>query len=173
MKEKFFRSQRGSITLFVLIAMLFFVPVSVNVYTSNEYKQQQQIEEIEQIKKQYEVSDEEQEKIYEELQKEDTISKVELYSGPDKTYYEAGESIDYTGIKLKLIYEKTGEMIIDGTTYVTGYTTNTDSTSDICYIITVKYGSYTFTCNTYKILSEIKVGDYINMRKDQGLSVYA
>ena len=80
----------------------------------------------------------------------DSIASVILSSGPDKNKYLLSESVDYTGIKLKVTYSSFGYKIIDGTSYVTGYTTNTDNSSNIRYVITIKYSAFTVTVTTYK-----------------------
>ena len=78
------------------------------------------------------------------------VAAVSLYSGPTKTKYLPDEDIDISGIQLELTYESGNTEIIDGTSYVTGYTTNTDNSSNIRYVITIKYDDYTLTVTTYK-----------------------
>ena len=56
MKKKFFRKENGAITLFVLLAMLFFLIVIFSVFISTSNKKQSQISEIDEIKKEYEQS---------------------------------------------------------------------------------------------------------------------
>ena len=77
------------------------------------------------------------------------ISKVELYSGPNKTKYQSGEGFSKTGIKLKITYTSGTTAIINGESYAT-YTTNTDNANNIRYVVTVSYKGYTFKINTYK-----------------------
>ena len=78
------------------------------------------------------------------------VSNVSLYSGPTKTTYLSDESINTAGIQLTLTYESGNTEIIDGTSYVTGYTTNTDNSSNVRHVITIKYDTYTLTTTTYK-----------------------
>lgn len=61
------KNDRGSITLFVLIGMLFFTVVSVNVYTSNSNKIQAQQKELSKTQQEYQVTDEEIEEKYEDV----------------------------------------------------------------------------------------------------------
>lgn len=56
MKNKI-ESQRGSITLFVLISMIFLIIVIVGIYISISNKLQKQEKEIEQIQQSYEKTD--------------------------------------------------------------------------------------------------------------------
>ncbi|MCI6265757.1 MAG: InlB B-repeat-containing protein, partial [Erysipelotrichaceae bacterium] len=78
------------------------------------------------------------------------LTNVTLASGPTKTTYYSNESFNSAGITLKLTYADGSSQTIDGTSYVTGTTTNSSESSGIRYVATVKYGSYTFTINTYK-----------------------
>lgn len=52
-----FNEQKGSITLFVLVSMLFFVIVLMGLYINSSNKIQKQQREIEKIQKQYEKQD--------------------------------------------------------------------------------------------------------------------
>lgn len=47
------KEQKGSITLFVLISIMFFVVVLVGLYVNSSYKIQKQQKEIEKIQKNY------------------------------------------------------------------------------------------------------------------------
>ena len=52
--SKFLKKEQGSVTLFVLIAMIFFLIVTISIYVNSQSKLQAQNAEIEQIKKNYE-----------------------------------------------------------------------------------------------------------------------
>ena len=52
--SKFFKEEHGSVTLFVLIAMIFFLIVTISIYVNSQSKLQAQNAEIEQIRKNYE-----------------------------------------------------------------------------------------------------------------------
>lgn len=56
MKNKI-KSQKGSITLFVLISMIFLIIVIVGIYIATSNKAQKQEKEIEQIQQSYEKTD--------------------------------------------------------------------------------------------------------------------
>lgn len=53
---KKFNSEKGSITLYVLISMLFFVIVLVGLFVNSNYKMQQQERSVQKIQKGYEKS---------------------------------------------------------------------------------------------------------------------
>lgn len=48
------KEQKGSITLFVLVSIMFFIVVLVGVYINSSYKIQEQEREIEKVQKSYE-----------------------------------------------------------------------------------------------------------------------
>lgn len=64
------KKEQGAISLFVLVAMLFFLLTVTNMYTLNSNENQQQLEEIKKIEKEYMVTDEEMDDIYAELVEE-------------------------------------------------------------------------------------------------------
>lgn len=76
MKKKFFRKENGAITLFVLLAMLFFLIVIFSVFISTSNKKQSQISEIDEIKKEYEQSVNNIDAIYNSVLTVSTILKV-------------------------------------------------------------------------------------------------
>ena len=51
------KEQKGSITLFVLLSIMFFVIVLVGLYTNSSYKIQKQQKEVEKIEKSYNTED--------------------------------------------------------------------------------------------------------------------
>ena len=55
--SKFLKKEQGSVTLFVLIAMIFFLIVTISIYVNSQSKLQAQNAEIEQIRKNYEKND--------------------------------------------------------------------------------------------------------------------
>lgn len=68
------KKNNGSVTLFVLIAMLFFLIVSFFIYASSNNRKVSQMRELEQLKKNYEQTDEQLEEEYYEIKnKEDLI----------------------------------------------------------------------------------------------------
>ena len=69
-KEKNFlglKNENGSITLFVLIAMLFFLIVVLGIYFGSQNKLQAQTSEIDEIKKNYEISDDDLDTMYSDI----------------------------------------------------------------------------------------------------------
>ena len=66
MKERTIRSEKGSITLFVLITMLFFIYIVISVYMNQNNKINAQKKQIQQIQQEYN-KDENMEEIYNDL----------------------------------------------------------------------------------------------------------
>ena len=66
MKEKI-KKEKGSITLFVLIALLFFIIICIFIYTNINNKKISQNEELKQIEKNYETTNEALEEKYQEI----------------------------------------------------------------------------------------------------------
>ena len=64
MKNKIYKKEKGSITLFVLISLLFFLIVGMSLYISISNKSVAQTAEILKIQSQYEVTEEEMEEMY-------------------------------------------------------------------------------------------------------------
>lgn len=71
MNEHFFnmKKENGSVTLFVLIALLFFLIIAIAIFTNLQHKLQIQNQEIEQIQKNYQQSnyDEYLDNVYDDL----------------------------------------------------------------------------------------------------------
>ncbi len=80
------KEDKGSITLFVLVAMLFFIMVMLLAYTAITNKDQEQIKQIDKIKKEYEVSAETLENTYNEV-KSKVISIEVNFKENGGTYY--------------------------------------------------------------------------------------
>ena len=89
-----FKKDNGSVTLFVLIAMIFFLIVCFFIYTSSNNKKISQMRELEQLKKNYESTAEEIESKYESITG-DTATNVNL------TSLVTGEDVSHTHV-----YEK-------------------------------------------------------------------
>jgi len=66
MKSRKFRSEKGSITLFVLVTMLFFVYIMISVYMNQNNKMNAQKKQIQQIQQEYN-KDENMEEIYNDV----------------------------------------------------------------------------------------------------------
>ena len=81
--SKFFKEEHGSVTLFVLIAMIFFLIVTISIYVNSQSKLQAQNAEIEQIKKNYEKNNysEYLEHTYNDLTKNTTTIKFSFDGG--------------------------------------------------------------------------------------------
>ena len=97
------KNDKGSITLFVLIGMLFFTVVSVNVYTSNSNKIQSQQKELSKTQQEYQVTDEEIEEKYEDVVNDETSEmQIVLSKVSDGSRYVEGtwsnESLSLTVI---------------------------------------------------------------------------
>mgnify|MGYP003369314622 FL=1 len=91
--SKFF-SEKGSVTLFILIAIIFFLIVSLNVYSSNKNKLIAQTEEIKAIQENYNKDLENMDEIYEDLVKADiktVFIKESTINSPNKVEYNLSE----------------------------------------------------------------------------------
>ena len=66
MSRKFFNKEKGAITLFVLLAMLFFLIVIFSVFIASSNRQQSQTSEIDKIQEEYEQSVDNIDQIYTE-----------------------------------------------------------------------------------------------------------
>ncbi len=64
MKVKNYNKEKGSITLFVLISIIFFLIVGVSLYISISNKNIAQTSEVLKIQKEYEVTNEQMEEMY-------------------------------------------------------------------------------------------------------------
>ncbi len=89
-----FKNDSGSVTLFVLIAMIFFLIVCFFIYINSNNKKVSQMKELEQLKKNYESTAEEIESKYESITG-DTTTNVDL------TNFVTGEDVSHTHV-----YEK-------------------------------------------------------------------
>ena len=93
----------GSITLFVLISMLFFVTILTTTYVNLGNRQQSQREETEIIKKQYAKTDEKIEKLYSETAKKyprimlTTVQNDVEYSVNEETEENLNCKVGYAG----------------------------------------------------------------------------
>ena len=77
------KNEKGSVTLFVLIAMIFFLIVTISIYVNSQSKLQAQNAEVEQIKKNYEKNNysEYLEHTYNDLTKNTTTIKFSFDGG--------------------------------------------------------------------------------------------
>ncbi len=65
------KSEKGSVTLFVLIALIFFLIIGIFIFININNNKTSQAEEIKQIEKNYETTSEELEQKYEKITKND------------------------------------------------------------------------------------------------------
>ena len=79
-----------------------------------------------------------------------SVYSIQLKSGPNKTEYESGESVDYTGITIVKHNDVLGDEVIDSSLYTISSTKNDDIANNIRYQITVSYEGYTWNIDTYK-----------------------
>lgn len=94
LRENKFFSEKGSVTLFILIAIIFFLIVSLNVYSSNKNKLIAQTEEIKAIEENYNKDLENMDEIYENLVKADlktVFIKESTINSPNKVEYNLSE----------------------------------------------------------------------------------
>lgn len=89
------KKEKGSITLFVLISMMFFLSVTAVVYVNSSNKVQKQEKEIEKIKKQYEKEDVND--VYEETYNNYINTEtptIQVYDGEIKKREVRGENVN-------------------------------------------------------------------------------
>ena len=92
-KNKFF-SEKGSVTLFILISIIFFLIISLNVYSSNKNKIIAQKEEIQAIEENYNKDLDKMDEIYENLVEADlktVFIKESSINTSNKIYYNLSE----------------------------------------------------------------------------------
>ena len=79
-----------------------------------------------------------------------SVYSIQLKSGPNKTEYENGENVDYTGITVVKHNDVLGDEIIDSSLYTISNSRNDDIANNIRYQITVSYEGYSWNIDTYK-----------------------
>ena len=79
-----------------------------------------------------------------------SVYSIQLKSGPNKTEYESGESVDYSGITIVQHNDVLGDEVIDDSLYTISNTRNDDIANNIRYKITVSYEGYSWNIDTYK-----------------------
>ena len=79
-----------------------------------------------------------------------SVYSIQLKSGPNKTEYESGESVDYSGITVVKHNDVLGDEVIDNSLYTISNTRNDDIANNIRYKITVSYEGYSWNIDTYK-----------------------
>ena len=79
-----------------------------------------------------------------------SVYSIQLKSGPNKTEYENGENVDYTGITIVKHNDVLGDEVINNSLYTISNTRNDDIANNIRYKITVSYEGYSWNIDTYK-----------------------
>ena len=96
-KKSFFSKENGSITLFVLLAIFFFLIVVFSLFMTSSNKNISQNAEIDKIKEEYEESVDNIDEIYNEaLQKEGNIKDIFDAEGDEVGKLHIGDFINYT-----------------------------------------------------------------------------
>lgn len=127
------KKERGSITLFVLIAMMFFLIVLIGIYLNIMNKNQEVKNTIDRIEKEYSLDEIDLDQVYQEIINKEQEVKISLRKLSDDTEYISGTWINDSVIvniefpastQNKIIYingvENTynGEFIVDETTNI-------------------------------------------------------
>lgn len=86
MLKKFFKKENGAITLFVLLAMLFFIIVIFSVFVANSNKEQSQVSDVDQIKQEYEQSVDNIDQIYNQTLTENLSNLLKVGDYVNYTY---------------------------------------------------------------------------------------
>ena len=79
-----------------------------------------------------------------------SVYSIQLKSGPNKTEYENGENVDYTGITVVKHNDVLGDEVVDNSLYTISNTRNDEIANNIRYKITVSYEGYSWNIDTYK-----------------------
>ena len=134
MQKKVFKSEKGSITLFVLLAILFFLIVIFSVFINSSNKNRIQLAELDKIKQEYDKTLEGIDKIYEDITKDSIFI---IFRTPDgklhpesrwtnqdltvKIYYPKGTADENKLVKLDdgTYKNYTGEFTINKSTTIT------------------------------------------------------
>ena len=113
-KEKKFlelKNENGSITLFVLIAMLFFLIVALGIYFGSQNKLQSQISEIDEIKNNYEISDDDLDTMYSDIIKVPELWRRTTTDDPEwYSYIDANAENEETAVATVNAPKLTGGM---------------------------------------------------------------
>ena len=113
-KEKNFlelKNENGSITLFVLIAMLFFLIVALGIYFGSQNKLQSQISEIDEIKNNYEISDDDLDTMYSDIIKVPELWRRTTTDDPEwYSYIDANAENEETAVATVNAPKLTGGM---------------------------------------------------------------
>ena len=113
-KEKNFlelKNENGSITLFVLIAMLFFLIVALGIYFGSQNKLQSQISEIDEIKNNYEISDDDLDTMYSDIIKVPELWRRTTTDAPEwYSYIDANAENEETAVATVNAPKLTGGM---------------------------------------------------------------
>ena len=106
-----FKNENGSITLFVLIAMLFFLIVALGIYFGSQNKLQSQISEIDEIKKNYEISDDDLDTMYSDIIKVPELWRRTTTDDPEwYSYIDANAENEETAVATVNAPKLTGGM---------------------------------------------------------------
>ena len=107
MKNKILKTEKGSITLFVLISILFFLITAIGIYININNKNISQSSEISKIKSEYKVNKEQMNEIYEEtIANQNKKINVSLTKVSDNTNYTSGMWTN-DSIKVKIEFPET------------------------------------------------------------------
>lgn len=88
MFQKFLNTENASITLFVLLAILFFMIVIFSLFVSSSNKEQSQISEIDKIKQEYEQSIDNIDQIYQNTLNENSTNPLDSIQIGDYVNYD-------------------------------------------------------------------------------------
>ncbi len=147
-----FKNQKGSVTLFVLISMIFFLIVLVSIYLSNVNREQAQVSEIKAIQDEYNVSTDEMKEEYENISNIDEAFKITYklnggtVSGNPSSYKEDDEDIILNN-PTKKGYTFTGWTGTDLTSASMNVVIPSGSTGNRTYEANWKANTYTIAFN--------------------------
>ena len=148
-----FKGQKGSVTLFVLISIIFFLIVLISIYIASGNKKQSQLSEIKAIQEEYNVSNDEMQEEYEDIvDKDDNVYNITyklnggIVSGNPSTYTEEDEDITLNN-PTKKGYTFTGWTGTGLTSASMQVVIKSGSTGDRSYEANWKANTYTIVFN--------------------------
>lgn len=152
-KRSKFCNEKGSVTLFILIAIIFFLIVSLNLYSSNKNKIIAQSEEIKAIQENYNKDLENIDEIYDNLVKIDlktVFIKESSINSPNKVYYNLSEWTNENVVAKVSVYTENNsdaQLQVKVTSKRTGITTTYDNRQvDNNEVIITENSSVVVTC---------------------------
>ena len=157
------KNEKGSITLFVLVTILFFLILVISINTRGKVSKSSQIKEIESIQSEYMASNEEMEKIYNSIMK--NYKPLLIKVDPSNVLVKVGETAKFTvnattddgsTITYKWFYNKDNSN--EGGTEIK--TTTSGATNVGVTTSSLELQNIQTSWNNYYVFAEVSNGEY-------------